>query len=103
MASSRAQASQGIEKRKRDKADPDASSYKKRRQAKVEKEAVAGATPRKGNADGAIDEVTTSQGGVESRSKGDIFRENNLQSWRISEPMGGRMSDVDPIFSVDEK
>ncbi|PSR87176.1 WD40-repeat-containing domain protein [Coniella lustricola] len=104
MASSRAQASPGIEKRKRDRADPDASSYKKRRQGKVEKEAVAGATSRKGNADGADNQVSTSQGGiVESRSKGDIFNEASLHNWRISEPMGGRMSDVDPIFSADEK
>lgn len=103
MASSRAQASQGIEKRKRDKADPDASSYKKRRQGKVEKEAVAGATPRKGNANGAINEVTSRRGGLDSRPKDDIIREKSLQNWRISEPMGGRMSDVDPIFSADEK
>lgn len=29
--------------------------------------------------------------------------EGSQQLWRLSKPMGGRMSDIDPIFTADEK
>ena len=79
------------------------SEEERRSLVKVEKEAVAGTTSRKGNADSTVKPVNGSQKGAESRSKGDILQEKALQNWTISEPMGGRMSDVDPIFSADEK
>lgn len=28
---------------------------------------------------------------------------DRLASWKVSKPMGGRMSDIDPIFSQDER
>ncbi|KAF3764550.1 hypothetical protein M406DRAFT_42104 [Cryphonectria parasitica EP155] len=104
MASSRPQASQGSEKRKRDKADRDESSHtKKRKHGRADKENASATPSRKGHADRASDETATNQGGIESRAKDGFFQRNNSQNWRISEPMGGRMSDVDPIFSADEK
>jgi NET1-associated nuclear protein 1 (U3 small nucleolar RNA-associated protein 17) len=38
-----------------------------------------------------------------ARANGDVPEARALQRWKMSEPMGGRMSDIDPIFSADEK
>lgn len=104
MASSSSQASKGSEKRKRDKAELDESSNKKKRKhGKATKDDAAGTLSMNGDADRAEDEETTNQYGAESRFNGDILETKTLQKWRISEPMGGRMSDVDPIFNADEK
>lgn len=104
MASSRSQASKGSEKRKRDKADLDESLLKKkRRSAKADKAKAKEEAADGGDANGAPDESTINRGGLEPRASGDILETKTLHKWRISEPMGGRMSDVEPIFSADEK
>lgn len=113
MASTpRSQASKAIEKRKREKADLEDSSHKrKRRQGHGDKqeETPIALSKRKGKV-AAADE----QNGVEADSalslvnheaqiNGSALEVKNLQRWKMSEPMGGRMSDIDPIFSADEK
>lgn len=98
MASSRSQSTKGVEKRKRDKVEQeDSAQKKKRRQGKVvaDKNETASTPSRNGDATGSFD------GGASVN--GSVYETKNLQQWRISEPMGGRMSDVDPIFSDDEK
>lgn len=105
MASSRSQAAKGSEKRKRDRADLDESSLKKKRRstkadkAKATEEAADGK-----DADSPLgDSSPGNRVGTKSRANGDIFETKTSQRWRISEPMGGRMSDVEPIFTADEK
>lgn len=100
MASSRSQSTKGVEKRKRDKVDQEDMAQKKRRSAKAaaaDKNETTTSTPsRNGDATDPL------EGGA-STLNGSVYSTKALQQWRISEPMGGRMSDVDPIFSDDEK
>lgn len=105
MASTRSQLSNGSEKRKRDKAEPDESSHKKRKHGKAKKkdEDAADTPSRAGDADAVEGHSIINRGGLASQANGDILAVKSLQKWRISEPMGGRMSDIDPIFSADEK
>lgn len=104
MASSRSQTSKGVEKRKRDKAEQDEVSQKKRRQGKADKQETASTPSRNGDATDSVENGSvTNRGGLESRLNGNSFETKILQRWTMSEPMGGRMSDVDPIFSADEK
>jgi len=44
--------------------------------------------------DDATDSITSAQNGNHGAPS---------PLWRLSEPMGGRMSDIDPMFSRDEK
>lgn len=99
MASSRSQSSKGVEKRKRDKVDQEDSAQKKKRKSAkataVKNETVS--TPSRNG-----DAAAFLEGGSDILN-GSGYETKTLQQWRISEPMGGRMSDVDPIFSDDEK
>lgn len=101
MASPRSQSTKGVEKRKRDKVDQeDMAQKKKRRSAKAaaaDKNETTASTPSKNG-----DARDSLEGGT-STLNGSVYSTKALQQWRISEPMGGRMSDVDPIFSDDEK
>ncbi|KAJ4407825.1 NET1-associated nuclear protein 1 [Gnomoniopsis sp. IMI 355080] len=106
MASSRSQASKISDKRKRDKADQDESSHKKKRKqglaAKEDPDNTPSRKPR--HMDHAEGGSVSTQDVLGTGVEDDIFREaKTLQKWRVSDPMGGRMSDVDSIFSADEK
>lgn len=101
MASSRSQTTKGVEKRKRDKVEQeDAAQKKKRRQGNTaaDKTETASTSSRNGDAIESLD-----GGAIGTSVNGSTYDTKALQQWRISEPMGGRMSDVDPIFSEDEK
>lgn len=98
MASSRSQSNKGVEKRKRDKVEQeDSAQKKKRRQGKVaaDQNEPASTPSRNGDATGSLVSGTS--------VNGSFYETKALQQWKISEPMGGRMSDVDPLFSEDEK
>ncbi|ROV93409.1 hypothetical protein VMCG_08378 [Cytospora schulzeri] len=114
MASTpRSQASKAIEKRKREKTDQEDSTPKrKRRPAHADKqdETPSALSKRKGKVAAAADEQDESEEETTitlverlARSNGDDSEAKALQRWKMSEPMGGRMSDIDPIFSADEK
>lgn len=108
MAHSRSQASKGSEKRKRDKADLEDSSHKKRKHGKADKAKAKGNAADEefvdtGDADSVAGDSISNRGGRDTRENGDRLATKALHKWRISEPMGGRMSDVEPIFSADEK
>lgn len=99
MASSRSQSSKGVEKRKRDKVDQEDSAQKKKRRsdkATADKNETVSTPSRNGDATDSL------EGGADTLNES-VYETKALQQWRISEPMGGRMSDVDPIFSDDEK
>lgn len=111
MASSKSQAGKGVDKRKREKIDQEDPSHKKKRR---QKDDTPRASPKRKAAasvaeeEPAADEDSTFQGlfskhKSRSESNGESTKSKVLQKWRISEPMGGRMSDIDPIFSADEK
>lgn len=114
MASTpRSQASKAIEKRKREKTDQEDSTHKrKRRPAHADKQegTPSASSKRNGKVAAAADEQDESEEEetitlVErlARANGDTSEARALQRWKMSEPMGGRMSDIDPIFSADEK
>lgn len=107
MASSRAQSTKGVEKRKRDRIDQeDPAQKKKRRPGKTaaDKNERASTPSRNGDATESLEGGADTHHETLGASVNGIARETkSLQQWRISEPMGGRMSDVDPIFSDDEK
>lgn len=105
-SSSKSQANKGVEKRKREKADQDETSQKKKRRHRNEgKQEQPAGTPSKskGDATTPANQPTCSPVKHPSYTNGEIQEAKALQRWRIAEPMGGRMSDVDPIFSADEK
>ncbi|KAL2166413.1 hypothetical protein VTG60DRAFT_2795 [Thermothelomyces hinnuleus] len=89
-------------KRKREpKDDPALSQKKHRRKSKLQEVNVNGEDTANGapqqRPDGDVELPDASSqslaGPVQSKS----------QSWRLSKPMGGRMLDIDPIFSPDER
>ncbi|AEO53371.1 hypothetical protein MYCTH_2294587 [Thermothelomyces thermophilus ATCC 42464] len=89
-------------KRKREpKDDPALSQKKHRRKSKLQEVNVNGEDTTNGapqqRPDGDVDLPDASSqslaGPVQSKS----------QPWRLSKPMGGRMLDIDPIFSPDER
>jgi NET1-associated nuclear protein 1 (U3 small nucleolar RNA-associated protein 17) len=96
-------------KRKREPKDDTLLSQKKhRRRSKLQEDGAAGETS---NAeDGKELSNTTLQqtdGDLElpdasSHPPVGALRER-LASWKVSKPMGGRMLDIDPIFSPDER
>lgn len=111
MASSKSQSSKGVDKRKREKIDQEDSSHKKKRRQQQQEDSQDGtpraSSKRKAKAPVAEEDSTFndlfSKHKPRSQSNGDSNKTKALQKWRISEPMGGRMSDIDPIFSIDEK
>lgn len=105
MASSRSQASKSSDKRKRDKADQDESSHKKKRKQGLAKEDPADTPSRKSRHMDHVEDasVPNQQALGDSTHNGILGERKTLQKWRVTEPMGGRMSDVDSIFSADEK
>jgi NET1-associated nuclear protein 1 (U3 small nucleolar RNA-associated protein 17) len=111
MASSKSQSSKGVDKRKREKIDQEDSSHKKKRRQKQQEDGTPRASPKRKAAppeQHASEEDPTfkdlfSKHKPRSQSNGESNKSKALQKWRISEPMGGRMSDIDPIFSADEK
>lgn len=113
MASTpRSQASKAVEKRKRDKVDQEDSSHKRKRRqdyGDAQKGTPSALSKRKGKVpaaderDGSEDVSTLTLVKRERKSNGDAPEPKALQRWKMSEPMGGRMSDIDPIFSADEK
>lgn len=106
MASSRSQSTKGVEKRKRDKVDQEESAQKKKRRPTEAAAAAAAAAADKSETPARSGDATDPLDGsrLDTFASGTAQHEAKvLQQWRISEPMGGRMSDVDPIFSQDEK
>ncbi|KAJ0122170.1 sporulation protein [Diaporthe amygdali] len=117
MASSKSQASKGVDKRKREKLDQEDSSHKKKRRQKHQDkhDETPSASPRKKAAapaaedqhgsedDSTFNDLLSKHNKPRTQSNGESTKAKTLQKWRISEPMGGRMSDIDPIFSADEK
>lgn len=104
MASSKSQASKSSDKRKRDKADQDEPAQKKKRkQGKAAKEDPADMPLESNHMDHVEDDPTNKEELEASVHNKALRHAKALQKWRISEPMGGRMSDIDPIFSADEE
>ncbi|CAN8101393.1 unnamed protein product [Discula destructiva] len=106
MASSKSQEDKSPDKRKRDKADQDEASHKKKRKHGKALKEDAAATPSKSRHVDPIEatNATSNKDKLQATIPRDTLKEaTSLQKWRISEPMGGRMTDVDPIFSADEK
>lgn len=117
MASSKSQASKGVDKRKREKIDQEDPSHKKKRRQRQQQDNQDGtprASPKRKATTSAAEEQHASEEDStfkdlfskhkpRSQSNGESTKSKALQKWRISEPMGGRMSDIDPIFSADEK
>jgi NET1-associated nuclear protein 1 (U3 small nucleolar RNA-associated protein 17) len=88
-------------KRKREpKDDPKLSQKKHRRKSKLQENATGedatnDATLQK--TDGDLELLDAS-----SQALAEPGRER-LASWKLSKPMGGRMLDIDPVFSPDER
>ncbi|KAL2180241.1 WD40-repeat-containing domain protein [Thermothelomyces heterothallicus CBS 202.75] len=89
-------------KRKREpKDDPALSQKKHRRKSKLQEvnvngeDATNGAPQQRPDGDVELSDASSQSvaGPVQSKS----------QPWRLSKPMGGRMLDIDPIFSPDER
>lgn len=105
MASSRSQASKSPDKRKRDKTDHDESSHTKKRKHGLAAKADLANTPSKSRHMGHVEGVSVSnQKNPKTSAPEDILaKAKTLPKWSVSSPMGGRMSDIDSIFSADEK
>jgi NET1-associated nuclear protein 1 (U3 small nucleolar RNA-associated protein 17) len=96
-------------KRKREPKDDTPLSQKKhRRRSKLQEDSVAGETltaeEEKELNDTALQQI---DGALElpeasSQPPTGALRER-IASWKVSKPMGGRMLDIDPIFSPDER
>ena len=83
-----------LKKRKREKADDRKVQKKTRHQDLEQSEELGTETTLE---DGQL-QAADSEGSA-SRSLERI----GAPQWRLSNPMGGRMLDIDPVFSVDEK
>jgi NET1-associated nuclear protein 1 (U3 small nucleolar RNA-associated protein 17) len=88
-------------KRKREpKDDPKLSQKKHRRKSKLQENA----TGEEATSDGALQNTNgdLELSNTTSQALAGPERER-LASWKLSKPMGGRMLDIDPVFSPDER
>lgn len=89
-------------KRKREPKDEPALSQKKhRRKSKPQEANVNGEDATNGAVQQRPDSDVELSDASSHSLAGPI--QNKPQSWRLSKPMGGRMLDIDPIFSPDER
>lgn len=89
-------------KRKREpKDDPALSQKKHRRKSKNQENNATGGEIENGAALRRVDGDT----GLQDASSQALAEpvQGKPQSWRLSKPMGGRILDIDPIFSPDER
>lgn len=91
-------------KRKREQKDEALQAQKKhRRKSKLQENGISQestGTPRKAaprQTDGEMELP-----GASSQPTTALSRER-LAAWKVSKPMGGRMLDIDPVFSADER
>lgn len=100
-----------LKKRKREpKDDPALSQKKHRRQSRSKLQANADAEEDASASDGQNPSNVALQqchGDLElpDASSQTLTRpvREKLASWKVSKPMGGRMLDIDPVFSLDER
>lgn len=86
-------AADSLKKRKREKVE-DAGRSRKRKPQEGEEEAAAAAAAAASPASKKANAVVKAA----PRAKAD-----RTTTWKLSEPMGGAMTDIDPIFSADEE
>jgi NET1-associated nuclear protein 1 (U3 small nucleolar RNA-associated protein 17) len=98
-----------LKKRKRDKTEEERRTRKKHRSKSGAHDELLDApenAEREGPSEG-LELVPVSNGsistGLSSETALGSLRRDGLSSWTVSNPMGGRMLDIDPIFSVDEQ
>ncbi|EAQ93465.1 hypothetical protein CHGG_01700 [Chaetomium globosum CBS 148.51] len=88
-------------KRKREpKDDPKLSQKKHRRKSKLQENATGEGTTDNAalqNTNGDLELLDTTSRALTRPEK------EKLASWKLSKPMGGRMLDIDPVFSPDER
>jgi len=53
--------------------------------------------------DGLEKEELLAAKGTKSRENKNFFQTKEVPRWTLSEPIGGRMINADPVFSLDEK
>lgn len=87
-----AAAADSQKKRKRDKAE-DVVRLKKRK-GQTEEEDVAPSPGKKANGTGRNNQLAQPNARAIADQK---------TTWKLSEPMGGAMTDIDPVFSNDEE
>lgn len=97
-----------LKKRKREPKEETTASQKRQRSKPKTQPAAAN-----GNVDDTTDsqestlfenkDLQTTNGDLELRDASNTLTTRNTSAWKVSSPMGGRMLDVDPIFSLDER
>ncbi|KAK2068193.1 hypothetical protein P8C59_002850 [Phyllachora maydis] len=99
-----------LKKRKRDKIDDERRSSKKHRsksRGQVEASASTDAAPEKngGICEGSEKAMIEKEAKMDALSYAEKSKKPDQQAalWTLSKPMGGRMLNIDPIFSVDER
>lgn len=96
------EADRAEKKRKREQADADKADRRKRRKERKEKSRTGDHVSALQN--GASSEMIQSDMAVSSRGSYIPGRSEELMAaWRVSNPMGGRIADIDPIFTPDEQ
>ncbi|KAK3488863.1 uncharacterized protein B0T23DRAFT_186847 [Neurospora hispaniola] len=97
-----------LKKRKREPKEETTASQKRQRSKPKTQPAAAN-----GNVDDTTDsqestlfenkDLQTANGDLELTDASNTLTTRNTSAWKVSNPMGGRMLDIDPIFSLDER
>lgn len=100
-------------KRKRDKAETEEERRNRKKQKSKRKslpeqdgqkgdDAVPGSQPADSQPADEVPNVADLQLVTKGESNGQLEPVNSSAAWNVSKPIGGRMLDIDPVFSVDE-
>lgn len=100
-----------LKKRKREKHDQASISKPKRPRAQTKPIRVNGTqndVPRDLQTETesqslAISPSKPKRARQQKQKQGGVLERTHAVPWKVSEPMGGRMADVDPIFTPDER
>lgn len=97
-----------LKKRKREPKEETTTASQKRQRSKPQAQPAAN-----GTADDTFDsqestlfenkDQQTTNGDLELTDASNGLTTRDTSAWKVSNPMGGRMLDIDPVFSLDER
>lgn len=91
-----------LKKRKREQKD-EADAQQKRLRSKHKSKHRASLGEDKSTVHTELVPVRDRDGDIELPDPSGVEAPRALPAWKVSNPMGGRMLDIDPIFSLDER
>lgn len=92
-----------LKKRKREPKEETTASQKRQRSKPKTQPAANGTVDDAADSQESTLFEQTTNGDLELTDASNGLTTRDTSAWKVSNPMGGRMLDIDPIFSLDER